>query len=302
MSAHPSNCRDCEILEKHRSTLTRCSGTCWSPNSSRRNQLSRSLCPGIHDSALVRKWDTVSPLIAHAISDSHAIQLGPADRNPSTCSGSLMTPLSLIFQEHDRSETEHTLATNILADYASDEPERLAELIMVADQKAYVSLFPVAEKRQNRSCLFSRPSLPRKPPTPGAIAPLDPSWVKPDATLVRQIESALGILDERFAFCQTMSIGEAITTADALRKSGYRPVRFRPYADGQTVRVAAIWTRDGRNWRISSGFTAEEIRQQDERNKKDKLLPFDVAGYVTTEKDGKPADRYAALWVREIRR
>ncbi len=70
---------------------------------------------------------------------------------------------------------------------------------------------------------------------------------------------------------------------------------------GQAVRVAAVWTRDGRNWRIASGLTADEVRQQDEmnRNKKDKFLPVDVAGYVTTEKDGKPADRYAALWVEK---
>ena len=114
-----------------------------------------------------------------------------------------------------------------------------------------------------------------------------------------QIESAQGILAERFAFCQTMPLDEFLTTAEALRKSGYRPVRFRPYADGQVVRVAAVWTRDGRNWRISSGLTADEVRQQDERNKKDEFLPVDVAGYVATENAGKPADRYAALWVEK---
>ena len=81
--------------------------------------------------------------------------------------------------------------------------------------------------------------------------------------------------------------------------SGYRPVRFRPYADGRTVRVAAVWTRDGRSWRISSGLTADDVRRQDDRNRKDKFLPVDVAGYVATDKDGKPADRYAALWVEK---
>ena len=65
------------------------------------------------------------------------------------------------------------------------------------------------------------------------------------------------------------------------------------------MRVAAVWTRDGQNWRISSGLTASEVRQQDERNKKDKFLPGDVAEYQATDKDGKPADRYAALWVEK---
>src|SRR5208283_2591467 len=94
-------------------------------------------------------------------------------------------------------------------------------------------------------------------------------------------------------------LDEFLATAEALRRSGYRPIRFRPYADGKTLHVAAVWTRDGRNWRISSGMTADEVRQQDERNKKDRFLPADGAGYEATDTGGKPADRYAALWVEK---
>ena len=50
---------------------------------------------------------------------------------------------------------------------------------------------------------------------------------------------------------------------------------------------------------MSSGLTADEVRQHDERNKKGKFLPVDVAGYETTDSAGKPADRYAALWVEK---
>ena len=110
------------------------------------------------------------------------------------------------------------------------------------------------------------------------------------------------MLAERFAFCQTMPLDDFLTTAEALRPSGYRPVRFRPYADGPAVRVAAVWTRDGRNWRIASGLTADEVRQQDERNRKEKFLPVDVAGYVAIEPEGKPADRYRSALGRESRR
>ena len=170
---------------------------------------------------------------------------------------------------------------------------------MVSDPKAYLSLFPVAEKRAEQVLPVFQAELAKKATYSWNDPPLDPSWTKPDAALVSRIESAQGILTERFAFCQTMPLDEFLTTAEALRKSGYRPLRFRPYADGQVVRVAAVWTRDGRNWRISSGLTADEVRQQDERNKKDRFLPVDVAGYVTTDKDGKPADRYAALWVEK---
>jgi len=114
---------------------------------------------------------------------------------------------------------------------------------------------------------------------------------------VSRIESALGILSERFAFCQTMPLDDFLTAALSLRKSGYRPVRFRPYGDGRNLQVAAVWTRDGRPWRISSGLTADQVRQHDVRHKQDKFIPVDVAGYVTTDAAGKPADRYAGVWV-----
>ena len=213
--------------------------------------------------------------------------------------GKLTAPLATIFADKSRSETEHSLATNILADYASDDPDRLAELLMVADPKAYRSLFPVAEKQAEQVLPVFQAELARKATYSWNDPPLDPSWTKPDATLVSRIESAQGMLAERFAFCQTMPLDDFLTTAEALRKSGYRPVRFRPYADGRSVRVAAVWTRDGRTWRIASGLTADDVRQQDERNTKDRFLPVDVAGYMATEKDGKPADRYAAVWVEK---
>jgi hypothetical protein len=60
--------------------------------------------------------------------------------------GKLVAPLVSIFGEK-RAESEHTQATNILSDYASDDPDRLAELLMVSNAKAYLSLFPVAEKK-----------------------------------------------------------------------------------------------------------------------------------------------------------
>ena len=62
--------------------------------------------------------------------------------------------------------------------------------------------------------------------------------------------------------------------------------------------MAAVWTRDGRPWRMAHDLTADEIRQTDERNARSRFLPVDVAGYVAAGGDeGKPTDRFAALWV-----
>src|SRR5262249_56469702 len=91
--------------------------------------------------------------------------------------------------------------------------------------------------------------------------PLDKSWTKPDAALVGRIEAAGGLIAERFAFCQAMPLDEFLATAEALRPSGYRSVRFRPYADGPAGRLAAVWTRDGRKWRIPARGHPQEGRQ-----------------------------------------
>ena len=191
------------------------------------------------------------------------------------------------------------MATDILTDYASDDPVRLAELLLVSDHKAYLSLFPVAEKKAEQVLPIFQAELAKKATFSWDDPLLNASWTKPDSALVSRIESAEGILNERFAFCQTMPLDDFLTTAKALRKSGYRPTRFRPYAEGKNLQIAAVWTRDGRNWRISSGLTSDEARQQDERNKEDKFLPVDVAGYVTSDAGGTPFDRYSALWVEK---
>jgi serine/threonine protein kinase/formylglycine-generating enzyme required for sulfatase activity len=245
-----------------------------------------------------RKWGAEVDRVAQTLVRINSIDLGTWLKALRPLRGKLTAPMVSIFKEN-RPESEHTQVTNILTDYVSDNPEQLAELLMLSDPKSFLSLFPVADKRAENVLPVFQAELAKKATYSWNDPPLELSWTKPDAALVSRIESAYGMLADRFAFCQTMPLDEFLATAEALRNSGYRPIRFRPYADGQVVRVAAVWNRDGRNWRISSGLTAAEVRQEDERNKKDKFLPVEVAGYLTSEKDGKPADRYAGLWVEK---
>ena len=179
------------------------------------------------------KWEAVGGKVAQALVSVNSLLLGPWIEALRPVRGKLTAPLATIFQEKSRSDSVHSLATDILADYASDDPDRLAELLMVADPKAYLSLFPVAEKRAEQVLPVFQAELAKKATYSWNDPPLDPSWTRPDASLVSRIESAQGMLSERFAFCQTMPLDEFLTTAEALRNSGYRPVRFRPYADGQ---------------------------------------------------------------------
>jgi formylglycine-generating enzyme required for sulfatase activity len=60
--------------------------------------------------------------------------------------------------------------------------------------------------------------------------------------------------------------------------------------------VAAVWTRDGRDWRLLQGVSADVLRQQDAELRKHGFVPVDVCGWL---KPGKPpSEVYAALWLR----
>ena len=246
------------------------------------------------------RWEAVGGKVAEALVSVNSLLLRPWFEALRPVRGKLTAPLATIFRDKNRSESDREQVTDILTDYASDDPDRIADLLMVSDSKAYLSLFLVAEKSAEQVLPVFQAELAKKATYSWNDPPLNPSWMKPDAALVSRIESAEGLLSERFAFCQTMAMDEFLTTAEALRKSGYRPVRFRPHADGQQVRVAAVWTRDGRNWRMGSGLSPEQVRQDDEKNRSAKFLPVDVAGYVETPAEGKSADRYAALWVQKV--
>ncbi len=54
----------------------------------------------------------------------------------------LLAPLSGIYRDPNRTETERSLATDILADYAADHPPLLAELLMDANEKQFIVLSP----------------------------------------------------------------------------------------------------------------------------------------------------------------
>jgi len=211
----------------------------------------------------------------------------------------LLAPLSATFRDDQRPETERSFATSILTDYASDQPAVLADLLMDAGDKAYPVLFPIARSREAETVPLFQAEIGKKATYQWDDPPRDASWTELDLAAKARIESAGGLVAERFGFCQTMPLDEFLATAQELRKSDYRPIRLRPYADGDLVRVAAVWTRDGRKWRMAHDQTANAIRKQDDLNRKEGFLPVDVAGYVAAGADGEPADRYAALWIEK---
>jgi serine/threonine protein kinase/formylglycine-generating enzyme required for sulfatase activity len=243
------------------------------------------------------RWKDVGARVSDGLVGASAMSLAGWTGLLRPIRHTLIPALASIYRNTDRPESARIFATNVLFDYADDDPELIAGLLMDAEPKPYSILFPIAMRQAPRFLPVFLAEINKEATSPWNDPQLDPSWMKPDATWKSRIESAQGLLEDRFAFCQTMLLDEFLTTAGALRNSGYRPVRFRPYADRPDVRVAAVWARDGRNWRINSGLSRDQVREEDDKNRNDHFLPLDVAGYAATGTDGKLVDRYAAVWV-----
>ena len=200
-----------------------------------------------------------------------------------------------MFRDSSRGE-KRKVAAVVLADYAADRPEMLADLLCDADERSFPVLFEKLRGHREAVTLLQK-ELARELTFDWKDRPLDPAWAPPAAEVRQEIEKADGILAERFALCQTLPLERFAPVAEALRGCGYRPVRLRPYAVGTEVRAATVWTRDGRDWRMVVGKTSDEVRANDAENRKQGYRPEDVAGY--SAKEGA-LERYAALSARPV--
>jgi formylglycine-generating enzyme required for sulfatase activity len=133
--------------------------------------------------------------------------------------------------------------------------------------------------------------LTRQPQAKWNDPPLNRDWRDPDATVRRQVEAASGVIADRFAFCQRMPLATFLTASESLTQSGYRPVRFRPFAGQSSIEVAAVWTRDGRVWQIAHGLSREAISKRFEELENKGFAMEDLAGY----RDGTL--KFGAIWV-----
>ena len=76
---------------------------------------------------------------------------------------SLLAPLSSTFRDKDRAESDRSLATNILVDYAGRRPDVLADLLMDAEEKPFAVLFDTLKSHQERAVTLLEAELARKP-------------------------------------------------------------------------------------------------------------------------------------------
>jgi serine/threonine protein kinase/formylglycine-generating enzyme required for sulfatase activity len=240
------------------------------------------------------RWEKAAGALVSQLVVENPIHLGPWIKGLEPVKQRLQGKLADVFRDRrDEHLAERTLATNVLAEWAADQPALLAELLLDADTNQFAKLWPKFIVHGEAATRPLHAELDRQATFHWDDAPLSGSWPKVDPDVVRRLEAAEGLLDDRFALCQTLPLAEFVKVAEELRMARYRPIRVRPFAAADGVRVAAVWTRDEEEWRLRAGLSAAEVRAEDKKQQTESYRPADVAGYL----DGG-RERYAAVWVR----
>jgi serine/threonine protein kinase/formylglycine-generating enzyme required for sulfatase activity len=88
------------------------------------------------------RWAKCSPLVVDNLVRENPVYLGQWSEAFRPAKKSLLIPLVDIFRDRNSERTsERALATNLLADYAGDQPQLLADFLMDADDKQFAVIF-----------------------------------------------------------------------------------------------------------------------------------------------------------------
>jgi formylglycine-generating enzyme required for sulfatase activity len=90
------------------------------------------------------RWANVQEAVANDLVTVPAVYLVLWMDSLRPVRAKLLAPLSAVYRETSRQDVERSLATDILADYAADQPQVLADLLMDADEKQFAVIYPVA--------------------------------------------------------------------------------------------------------------------------------------------------------------
>jgi serine/threonine protein kinase/formylglycine-generating enzyme required for sulfatase activity len=253
-------------------------------------------------------WPDVAAGVAGTLVAENSLAAEPWVKALEPVKQHLLKPMATIFRNQDAAQaTQRFMSASILVKYAADEPALLVDLAADADPRQFAILFPQIEKNAASAIDAMEKVLQETVEPDWNDAPLDPAPDPPAPNVCEAIEAADGLVDDHFAFCQTLPIEKLESLAEELGKSRYVPIRVRPYAAGQRVQVAAVWRRSAGGWRMAIGLSADEVRARDREMQAEGYLSVDVAGYlprrhggpataeVVTE-EGESSVRFAALW------
>jgi len=118
-----------------------------SPEKSKESQRLRAAAALAKYDPESEKWAKASGPVVDQLVAENPVFLGLWMEDFRPIKGKLLESLRSIYGNPNGRESERTLATNILADYAADQPQVLADLLMKADEKQFAVIYPTFKDR-----------------------------------------------------------------------------------------------------------------------------------------------------------
>ena len=239
-------------------------------------------------------WSTVSESVVEALVGENSLRAATWIRALKPVRDELMQPLGTIYRQKppNRRQSEIDRATNILADYAADRSDVLFELLLDSEPEQFVELFDVFSAQETSQQTRLQSELSRIATHDWNDEPMGDGWTPLSQQTIDLFQDADGLIDEKFAFAQTMRLSDLEDCIPEMGRAGYRASRVRPYQHEGEDFVASCWARDGQRFEVRADLSLEQLHEQDDLFRAEGLIATDVAGYV---KSGE-GDRYAGLW------
>jgi formylglycine-generating enzyme required for sulfatase activity len=136
------------------------------------------------------KWATCSTLVVNNLVMENPVYLLYWREAYRPVKESFLKPLADVFRDRQpRRAAERNLATSLLADYAADRPQLLANLLMDADAKQFAVLYPKLKRQAERGLPVLTDEIDKRLP-----AALPSSAQKRDKLAKRQANAAVALL------------------------------------------------------------------------------------------------------------
>lgn len=110
------------------------------------------------------KWAKASSLVVEQLVGENPVFLAFWIESFRPIKGKLLVSLNSVYGNPNSRESERTLATNILADYAADQPQVLADLLMKADEKQFGVIYPKFKHHGEEGLPLLIGEIDKKPP------------------------------------------------------------------------------------------------------------------------------------------
>jgi serine/threonine protein kinase/formylglycine-generating enzyme required for sulfatase activity len=136
------------------------------------------------------KWAKASVLVVHDLVQQNPVYLLYWSEAFRPVKASFLAPLSEVFRDQRPEQTaERSLAMNLLADYAADNPQTLADLLMDADEKQFVVIYPKLKENGEKAFTLLTGEIDKK-----LAADLPSSDDKREKLAKRQANAAVALL------------------------------------------------------------------------------------------------------------